>query len=210
MNIEKYEKAIEKIDEMLEIGKTVEDSFLRIDFNDLRQMRFNLNNKIKLDEVLEHNETIKLGKFVEFDFVWGHFYLYNKTVHYLLYDYIFGSHSGINEWFRDWFTKVVSPLLGCTNYSYALGSFDLEDIVYRFERFGKEWDSYNKKYEDIRYYNSEKVDKQLNTCKEYYNGLVKLSKNEEFISKLDSFLEDYFRKLLGDKYSDTEENEDEE
>ena len=200
MDIEKYKNTIEKIDEMLEIGKTVEDGSLRVGFDDLRQMRFNLDNKIKLDEVLEHNTTINLGKFVVFDFEYGYFCMCNSKIHNLLYNNIFGSYSGINEWFSDWFTKIASPMLGCTNYSHALGSFDLEDIVHRFKNFGKEWDSYNGRYEYTRYYKSGKVDKQLEYCKECYHYLIELSKNEKFINTLDSFLENYFRILLGDEY----------
>ena len=204
MDIEQYKKAVEKIDEMLNIGKQVEDVCEGIIFGDLKQTRFRLNNKIKLDEVLEHNTAINLGKFVGFGFKYGDFYIRNSELHNLLYDNIFGSYSGINEWFSDWFTKIVSPMLGCTNYSYSLGSFDLEDIVQCFKRFGKEWNSNKNQYEEITFFYPKLVDEQLEYCKECYDYLVELSKNEKFINMLDSFLENYFRILLGDEYPDTE------
>ena len=204
MDIEKYKEAIEKLDEMLNIGEQVEDSCEGIIFGDLKQLRFKLNNKIKLDEVLEHNTQIDLGKFVGFDFKYGNFYLCNDKIYNLLYKNIFGSYSGIGEWFSDWFTKIVSPMLGCTNYSYALRSFDLEDIVRGFKRFGQEWSSIRNKYEEIDFRCPRAADKQLEYCKECYDYLVELSKNEKFINKLDSFLENYFRILLGDEYPDAD------
>ena len=206
MDIEQYKKAVEKIDEMLNIGEQVEDSCEGIIFGDLKQTRFRLNNKIKLDEVLEHNTTIYLGKFVGFGFKYGDFYIYNTELHNLLYNNIFGSYSGINEWFSDWFTKIVSPMLGCTNYSYALGSFDLEDIVRGFKRFGKEWNSVKNRYEELDFRCPRTIDEQLEYCKECYDFLVELSKNEKFINTLDSFLENYFRILLGDDFK--EKNDD--
>lgn len=44
-----------------------------------------------------------------------------------LYDYVFGSHSGISEWVDKHIVPLVSVMLGSTSYSHAFGSWDLYD-----------------------------------------------------------------------------------
>lgn len=109
-----------------------------------------------------------------------------------LYDYVFGSHSGIGEWVDKHIVPLVSVLLGSTTYSHAFGSWDLSSISHFFEHCGKEYDSYNKRYNKYGYWYQEKYDSDVKQAKKLIDWLIELSTKQELMDDIDRVLDTYF------------------
>ena len=109
-----------------------------------------------------------------------------------LYDYVFGSHSGIGEWVDKHIVPLVSVMLGSTAYSHALGSWDLSFISRFFEHCGKEYDNYNKSYDKYGYWSQEKYDSDVEQAKKLIDWLIELSTKQELMDDIDRVLDTYF------------------
>lgn len=152
-------------------------------------------------EKLGNKEYFDFGKYIGMciDFCFGRirflFYLRNSEVESKLYDGIFDSHSGINEWFADKFVDLLSVCLGSTNYSHTLGSWNLKDFTYFFNRFGKEdKDNLLWKWDDFK--------KDIEKAKKMIDWLANLSEKKDFFEDFDKILDVYFETVF--KYN-TEE-----
>lgn len=138
-------------------------------------------------------DYIMLGKYVGVSMsVFGNdlrfgLYLKDDETESKLYDLIFGSHSGINEFFQDHFLDLFSVVLGNTNYSHAFGSYDLNDAFGFFKHFG---------YEDREHkrlcWKQEDFDKQIERAKRIIDWFVKLSQNTNLMADVDKVLDTYF------------------
>ena len=121
-----------------------------------------------------------------------------------LYDYVFGSHSGIGEWVDKHIVPLVSVILGSTAYSHALGSWDLAFISQFFEHCGKEYDSYNQKYNKYGYWDQEKYNSDVKQAKKLIDWLIELSTKQELMDDIDRVLDTYFEVVFkhncGDEY----------
>ena len=106
-----------------------------------------------------------------------------------LYDRVFGSHSGINEFFQDHFPDLFSVVLGSTGYSHAFGSFDIKNGLRFFERFG--YSHYDKDYKCF-YWSDADFEKDLEKGKAILDWFFKLSSNEELMADVDKVLDAYF------------------
>lgn len=152
-------------------------------------------------EKLGDKDHLDFGKYIGMgiDICFGNFrflfYLTNNDVESKLYDRIFGSHSGINEWFEDKFIDLLSVCLGETNYSHAFGSQDLTDFVYFFKRFGQ-------KDEKTLLWNWAEFEKDIIKAKRMIDWLVELSSKKEFFEDFDKVLDVYFETVF--KYNPEE------
>lgn len=106
-----------------------------------------------------------------------------------LYDCVFGSFSGINEFFEDHFPDLFSIILGDTGYSYALNSFDIKNGLSFFERFG--YSRYDKDFKYL-YWSDDDFEKDLKQGKAILDWFFKLSNNEELMADMDKVLDTYF------------------
>ena len=106
-----------------------------------------------------------------------------------LYTCVFGSFSGINEFFDDHFPDLFSVILGNTGYSYALNSFDIKNGLRFFEKFG--YSSYDKDSRHL-YWNDSDFEKDLEKGKAILDWFFKLSNNEELMADIDKVLDTYF------------------
>lgn len=113
-----------------------------------------------------------------------------------LYDYVFGSHSGIGEWVDKHIVPLVSVMLGSTSYSHALGSWDLSFISQFFEHCGKEYDSYNKKYNKYGYWDQKKYNSDVEQAKKLIDWLIELSTKQELMDDIDRVLDTYFEAVF--------------
>ena len=143
-------------------------------------------------------ESIKLGKYLVWSFwlsgnrISMSLQLSHDETHSKLYNYVFGSHSGINEWVQDHIVPLVSVILGDTSYSYAFGSWDLKNVSTFFDHFGKEYDNYNKRWDIYPTYKKEKYDEDLERAKKIINWLIDLSTKKELMEDIDRVLDTYF------------------
>lgn len=146
-------------------------------------------------EKLGDKESFKFGKYtgIDIDICQGSFrfgfYLINDEVESKLYDRIFGSHSGINEWFKEHFIHLLSVCLGDTNYSHAFGSHDLTDFDWFFKRFGM-------KDKDCLLWGWEEFEKDVTKAKKIIDWLVELSNKKEFFEDFDKVLDLYFETVF--------------
>ena len=113
-----------------------------------------------------------------------------------LYDYVFGSHSGIGEWVEKHIVPLISVMLGSTAYSHAFGSWDLSFISRFFEHCGKEYDSYNDRYDKYGYWHQEKYNKDVEQAKKLIDWLIELSTKQELMDDIDHVLDTYFEAVF--------------
>ena len=99
-----------------------------------------------------------------------------------LYDYVFGSHSGICEWVD----KHIVPLV----------SVNLSFISRFFEHCGKEYDKYNKRYDKYGYWSQEKYDSDVEQAKKLIDWLIELSTKQELMDDIDRVLDTYFEAVF--------------
>lgn len=145
-------------------------------------------------EKLGDKETLTFGKHIDIDLS---FYgerlscgMYaNGELRSKLYTCVFGSFSGINEFFDDHFPDLFSVILGNTGYSYALNSFDIKNGLRFFEKFG--YSSYDKDSRHL-YWNDSDFEKDLEKGKAILDWFFKLSNNEELMADIDKVLDTYF------------------
>ena len=102
--------------------------------SELSKLKASLKVMQHYGEILGETDNIKIGKYLAFDVdyynsIRATFYFDNDEAESKLYDNVFGSHSGINEFFYTHFIPIISAMLGDTNYSHAFGSCDLTDIM---------------------------------------------------------------------------------
>ncbi|MBR6515883.1 MAG: hypothetical protein IKT40_03390 [Bacilli bacterium] len=147
-------------------------------------------------------EEIKLGKYLKWYF--GFYGGANPTLHMdlvlsndtntraKLYDYVFGSHSGIREWVNKHIVPLISVILGDTAYSHAFGSWDLKYVSDFFIHCGKEYDNFNKKWELYYSFDKEKYNKDVEQAKKLIDWLIELSEKEKLMKDIDRFLDTYF------------------
>ena len=109
-----------------------------------------------------------------------------------LYDYVFGSHSGIGEWVDKHIVPLISVMLGSTAYSHAFGSWDLSFISRFFEHCGKEYNSYNDRYNKYGYWHQEKYNSDVEQAKKLIDWLIELSTKQELMDDIDHVLDTYF------------------
>lgn len=111
-----------------------------------------------------------------------------------LYEYVFGSHSGICEWVDKHIIPLISVIIRC---------FNLSSISHMFERFGKEYDSYNKEYDKYGYWHQEKYDSDVEQAKQLIDYLIELSTKQELMDDIDRVLDTYFEVVFkhnGEEY----------
>jgi len=138
-------------------------------------------------------DCIMLGKYVGVSMsVFGpdlrfSLYLEDGETESKLYDLIFGSHSGINEFFQDHFPDLFSIILGSTNYSHAFNSYDLNDAFGFFKHFG--YETYERKN---MCWNQEAFDKQIERAKRIIDWFIKLSQDTNLMADIDKVLSTYF------------------
>ena len=113
-----------------------------------------------------------------------------------LYDYVFGSHSGIGEWVDKHIVPLISVMLGSTAYSHAFGSWDLSFISRFFEHCGKEYDSYNDRYDRYGYWHQEKYNADVEQAKKLIDWLIELSTKQELMDDIDHVLDTYFEAVF--------------
>ena len=113
-----------------------------------------------------------------------------------LYDYVFGSHSGIGEWVDKHVVPLISVMLGSTAYSHAFGSWDLSFISRFFEHCGKEYDSYNDRYDRYGYWHQEKYNADVEQAKKLIDWLIELSTKQELMDDIDHVLDTYFEAVF--------------
>lgn len=113
-----------------------------------------------------------------------------------LYDYVFGSHSGIGEWVDKHIVPLISVMLGSTAYSHAFGSWDLSFISRFFEHCGKEYDSYNDRYDRYGYWHQEKYSADVEQAKKLIDWLIELSTKQELMDDIDHVLDTYFEAVF--------------
>ena len=106
-----------------------------------------------------------------------------------LYDCVFGSYSGINEFFEDHFPDLFSVILGNTGYSHAFGSFDINNGLKFFERFGY---SHYEKDCKLFHWSDADFEKDLEKGKAILDWFFKLSNNEELMADIDKVIDTYF------------------
>ena len=211
---EYMERQIKSLKEVLKTLRTIQDEVNDVKEKDSDASRvltyvFNLNSierrilyyKAMIEvaeyyqEKLGDRDHFNFGKYIGMDidiccgsFRFG-FYLVDDDVEGKLYNRVFGSHSGINEWFRDHFVDLVSVCLGNTNYSHAFGSYDLNDFVYFFERFGK-------KDKDNLLYSLDEFKKDVESAKKKIDWLDKFSTQNDFLADFDKVLDTYFEMVF--------------
>lgn len=154
-------------------------------------------------ERLGEKEFLMLGKYIgasmstydnklHFDL-----YLEEDETESKLYDYVFGSHSGINEFVQDHFPDIFSVILGSTGYSHAFGCYSLKSALGFFKRFG---------YTDYECkslcWDQKELDSQINEAKEILNWFFRLSENAELMNDIDKVLTTYFDTVF--KYNQEE------
>lgn len=148
-------------------------------------------------EKLGEKEQLKLGKYVNVDICayngslfLGLYYGDNETEG-KLYDQIFSSHSGINEFVQDHFPDLFSVMLGSTGYSHAFGSYDFKDVLRAFKTFG---------YEDYEHkricYSQKDFDKHVGRAKKQLDWLFRVASDEDLIKDLDSVIGLYIETVL--------------
>lgn len=142
-----------------------------------------LNGKEKL--MLGKYLGIYMSLYVE-DLRFG-LYLADNEIEGKLYDYVFGSHSGINEFFQDHFVDIISVILGRTGYSHALGSYDLKDVFSFFERFG-----YRNYQNKTLWFEQSEFDSQIETAKKIIDRLFGMCENAELTGDIDKVLATFF------------------
>lgn len=120
-----------------------------------------------------------------------------------LYDYVFGSHSGIGEWVDKHIVPLVSVMLGSTSYSHALGSWDLSFISQFFDHCGKEYDSYRNEYTRYSHWDKKKYDSDIEQAKKLIDWLIELSNKQELMDDIDKVLDTYFEAVF--KHNGSEE-----
>lgn len=157
-----------------------------------------------LKEVFEYlgdESKIKLGKYLSVGVVyWGEdirisLWLTDDEIENKLYDCVFGSHSGINEFVQKHIPELISLVLGSTKYSYALGSYDFSEI-FGNQEFGKD------KYGFYYPFENEKYKNDIGRMKAKIDFIKNLSKKEDLINGIDNCLENYFNLIF--KHCDEE------
>ena len=113
-----------------------------------------------------------------------------------LYDYVFGSHSGIGEWVGKHIVPLVSVILGSTAYSHAFGSWDLAYIPQFFDHCGKEYDSYRKEYTRYSHWEKDRYAKDIEQAKKLIDWLIELSTKQELMDDIDKVLDTYFEAVF--------------
>lgn len=113
-----------------------------------------------------------------------------------LYNRVFGSYSGINEFTKEHIYDMLSVILGGTAYSHAFNVTDLNDMLRVFERFG-----HDDTLKDCYHYRQEEFDKDVVRAKGVIDILFGLSQSdkkcvkavrEDFDKFIGAFLEGVF------------------
>lgn len=90
-----------------------------------------LEENIDLCKKYYLNDDIYLSFYPTDNGLQPHFYVNDKDG--FLYDNVFGSHSGINEWICDFICEKYNTYTGNSKYTYAFNTIFLEDIFKSIE-----------------------------------------------------------------------------
>ena len=148
-------------------------------------------------EKLGEADHFNFGKYIgiSFDVCFGAprlgMYLANNEIEGKLYNRVFGSHSGINEWFEAQFSRIISVVLGATDYSHAFGSWDFADLFSFFKHA-----FYKDASKGELYWDAKDFDKDVEHAKKMIDFLVEFSNRKELIADIDEFLDVYFEKVF--------------
>lgn len=144
-------------------------------------------------EKLGEKESLMLGKYISAsidafgDTLRFGLYLTDGETESKLYDCVFGSHSGINEFVQEHFPDIFSVILGSTGYSHALGCYDLHSALNFFKSFG---------YRDYEHkalcWDQKDFDKQIDTAKKIFDWFFRLSEDADLMNDVDKVLTTYF------------------
>lgn len=211
--IEKLKRTNEWLSKKVEEAKTIEDDYHNY-ISDIAKEIVDLGKNVSfnnmtidiceyyLSKVDPEVGKIKLGKYLYWSF--GFYIGCGGRLHMnlclssdtdapsKLYDYVFGSSSGIGEWVDKHIVPLISVILGDTAYSHAFGSWDLKYVSDFFDHCGKEYDSYHKEWSLYHSYEKEKYNKDVEQAKKLIDWLIELSKKEELMKDIDKFLDTYF------------------
>ena len=144
-------------------------------------------------EKLGEKEELMLGKYISVsvntfsDDLGVSLYLEDRETANKLYDYVFGSHSGINEFVQEHFPDIFSVILGSTGYSHALGCYDLNSAFYFFKRFG-----YTDYKRESLCWCQKDFDGQIDRAKKILDWFFKLSEDTKLMNDIDKVLTTYF------------------
>ena len=124
---------------------------------------------------------------IEINSSWCGVFLADNGLESELYDRCFGSHSGINEFVRATYPKLLSPLLGDTSYCHAFGSFDFESCINSLS------DMFDESiHKDIKIWNDNEFVDYVNKKKgiiDYLFGIANDQRVADFTKKYKGYLE---------------------
>lgn len=165
-----------------------------------RKINF-INSMIKVmeyyQEKLGEREELKIGKYVNVSIsayngsLYLGLYYGDDETEGKLYDRVFGSHSGINEFVQDHFPDLFSVMLGSTGYSHAFGSYDFKDVLRVFKNFG--YEDYERK---SICYSQKDFDKHINSAKKHLDWLFEITSNKDLIEDVDHVVGTYIDTVL--------------
>lgn len=144
-------------------------------------------------EKLGEKERLMLGKYISASMsTFGNelrfnIYLADDETESKLYDYVFGSHSGINEFVQEHFPDIFSVILGSTGYSHAFGCYDLNNALDFFKHFG-----YTDYECELLCWDQKEFDTQIDKAKKILDWFFKLSEDTELMNDIDKVLTTYF------------------
>jgi len=152
---------------------------------------------------LGEKESLTLGKYISasmsaFDNTLSfNVYLVDGETESKLYNQVFGSHSGINEFVQEHFPDIFSVILGNTGYSHALGCYNLNNALNFFKSFG-----YRDYKRESLCWAQKDFDKQIDTAKKILDWFFRLSEDTELMNDVDKVLTTYFEVVF--KYNPEE------
>ncbi len=154
-------------------------------------------------EKLGEKESLTLGKYVSASMdTFGNtlrfsLYLEDRETECKLYNYVFGSHSGINEFVQEHFPDIFSVILGSTSYSHAFGCYDLKDALDFFKSFG-----YTDYKRETLCWDQKEFDNKISKAKDILDWFFRLSEDTELMNDIDKVLTTYFEVVF--KYNKEE------
>lgn len=154
-------------------------------------------------EKLEGKECLMLGKYIGVSMctfksaLRFNVYFEDSETENKLYEQVYSSHSGINEFVQKHFPDSFSVILGSTGNSHAFGNYDLKSAFSFFESFG-----YTDYKCDCLCWTQTSFYYQVEDAKKIIDGFFKLSKDTELMSDLDKVLTTYLDVIF--KYNQEE------
>ena len=193
--LERIEKSIQATNELLSVAeKYYKEDYRIFEYfgvlkkpDEYKRELLYLKSLREVVEYLGQETSIKIGKYLSVDVTcdFGNvcigLYLEDYETENRLYNNVFGSHSGINEFIQKHIPELISPILGDTKYSYSFGSYDFSEL-FGDQLFGKN--------DNGRYYGNFELEKYTNDIKRVkakIDYLRNLSKNETLLAEIDNW-----------------------